>query len=61
MQADQLVRSIELFQLLQIRLAGESLFSCPCPSPFSTRATCWSMRTRAATRTGRGTNRPPAL
>jgi hypothetical protein len=34
MQADQLVRSIELFQLLQIRLAGESLFFLPLPFSF---------------------------
>ena len=33
-QADQLVRSIELFQLLQIRLAGESLFFLPLPFSF---------------------------
>ncbi len=33
-QADQLTSTLELFQLLQIRLAGESAFVLPLPLPF---------------------------
>ena len=33
-QADQLTSTLELFQLLQIRLAGESVFVLPLPLPF---------------------------
>jgi hypothetical protein len=33
-QADQITRTIELYQLLQIRLAGEALFFLPLPFSF---------------------------
>jgi hypothetical protein len=33
-QADQITRTIELYQLLQIRLASEALFFLPLPFSF---------------------------
>ncbi|ADW18316.1 hypothetical protein Despr_2171 [Desulfobulbus propionicus DSM 2032] len=36
LHADQLVKTIELYQMLQIRLAGESLFFMPLPFSFLT-------------------------